>query len=99
MLGGIERVDQVSEDNQRGGGVEESVVPGFFGDEGADLRREGELVADAAERVVGQIGPSGAGEQEGIDPRAESMTRKGPQKALFRAFAVSDDDRASEAFF
>jgi hypothetical protein len=53
VLSGIERVDQVGEDNQRGGGVEESVVPGFFGDEGADLRREGELAADAAERVVG----------------------------------------------
>jgi hypothetical protein len=99
VLGGIERVDQVSEDNQRGGGVEESVVPGFFGDEGADLRCEGELVANIAERVVAQIGPSGPSKQKGVDPRAESMTRKSPQKALFRAFAVSDDDRASEAFF
>ena len=57
------------------------------------------MIADAAERVVGEVGPSGTGEQEGIDPWAEAVTRKGPQKALFCAFSVSDDHRADEAFF
>lgn len=99
MIGGFEGFDQVTEQNEGGGGVEKGVVPGFFGDEGADLIREGELIADGAERVVGQIGPGGAGEQEGIDPRAEAVTRKGPQKAFFGALAVGDDDRAGKAFF
>jgi len=96
---GVEGLDEVTQENEGGGGVEEGVVPGFFGDEGADLIAEAELIADGAERVVGQVGPCGAGKQKGIDPRAEAVTGEGPQKAFFGALAVGDDNRAGEAFF
>ena len=49
--------------------------------------------------MVGQAWPGRAGKQKGIDPRAEAVTGKSPQKALFGALAVGDDDRAGEAFF
>jgi len=99
VVEGVEGFDQVAEEDERCGGVEEGVVPGFFGDEGADLIAEAELVADAAERVVGQIGPCGAREQKGIDPGAEAVTGKGAQEALFGTLAVGNNDRAGEAFF
>ena len=99
MVEGVEGLDEMPEQDEGGGGVEEGVVPRFFGDEGADLVAETELVADAAERVVGQIRPGGAGEQKSIDPRAEAVAGKGTQKTLFGALAVGDDDRAGEAFF
>ena len=99
MICGVEGLDEVPEQDEGCGGIEEGVVPGFFGDEGAHLVAERELIADAAERVVGQIGPGGAGEQKGIDPWAEAVTGKGPQKAFFGALAVGDNDRPGEAFF
>ena len=37
VIGGIEGLDEVAEEDEGGSGVEEGVVPGFFGDEGADL--------------------------------------------------------------
>ena len=49
MICGVEGLDEVPEQDEGGGGVEEGVVPGFFGDEGADLVAEAELIADAAE--------------------------------------------------
>ena len=99
MICGVEGLDEVPEQDEGSGGVEEGVVPGFFGDEGADLVTKTELIADAAERVIGQIGPGGAGKQKGIDPWAEAVTGEGAQKALFGALAVGDDDRPGEAFF
>ena len=98
MVGGVEGFDQVAKQDERGCGIEKRVVPGFLGHKGAHLVAETKLIADAAERVVGQIGPCGAGEQKRIDPWAEAVTRKGTQKALFRAFSMGDDRRAAEAF-
>jgi hypothetical protein len=92
-------MDEVAEQDEGGGGVEKGVVPGFLRDKGADFIAEAELIADAAERVVWQVRPSGTGEQKRVDPRAETVARKGPQKTLFRAFSVGDHDRAGEAFF
>ena len=99
VICGVEGLDEVPEQDEGCGGIEEGVVPGFFGDEGADLVTKTELIADAAERVIGQIGPGGAGKQKGIDPWAEAVTGEGAQKALFGALAVGDDGRAGEAFF
>ncbi len=99
MICGIEGLDEVPEQDEGGGGVEEGVVPGFFGDESAYLVAEAELIADGAERVIGQARPSGAGEQEGIDPWAEAVTGKGAEKTLFGALAVGDYDGAGKAFF
>ncbi len=99
VVRGAEGIDEVSEEDKGGGGVEEGVVPGFFGDESADLVTKAELVANAAERVLGQAWPGRAGKQKGIDPRAEAVAWKSPQKALFGALAVGDDDRTGEAFF
>jgi hypothetical protein len=99
MAGGVEGFDQVAKQDKAGGGVEKRVVPRFFGNEGTDLVAEAELVADAAERVVCEVGPCGAGQQEGIDPWTKAVTRKSTQKALFGAFSVSDYDRADEVFF
>ena len=98
MVGGVEGIDQVTKQDERSGCVEKGIVPGFFRDKGADLPAQAELIADVSERVIGQIGPCGAGEQKRIDPWAEAVTRKGPQKAFFRAFSMGDDHRAAEAF-
>lgn len=47
----------------------------------------------------GGVGPGGAGELEGVDPRAEGMTGEGAEKAFFGAVSVSDDGAAGEVFF
>ena len=53
-------MDEMAEQDEGGGGVEKGVVPGFLRDKGADFVAEAKLVADAAERVIWQVRPSGA---------------------------------------
>ena len=49
VICGVEGLDEVPEQDEGCSGVEEGVVPGFFGDESADLVTKTELVADTAE--------------------------------------------------
>ncbi len=44
-----------------------------------------------------EVWPSGASEEEGIDPRGESVAREGAEEAFFGAFAVGDDDGVVES--
>ena len=60
---------------------------------------EAERGAEIAEGVGFFGGPSGAGELEGIDPRAETMTGEGAEKTFLSAMAVSDDGATAEGRF
>ena len=90
---------QMREQNERGDRVEQRVVPRLGGDQRVDGFGQSVGLTKRAERVVRQLRPGGAGEQQGVDPRAEAMAGEGAEEALFRAFAMGDDDRAGETAF
>lgn len=46
--------------------------------------------------MIGEIGPEGSGEQEGVEPRAETMAGEGAEETLFGAFTVGDYDGSVE---
>ena len=89
----------MGEQDERGDGVEKRVMPRLRGDQRLDGFCQPVRFAKRAERVVRQFRPGGAGEQQRVDPRPETMTGEGAQEAFFRAFAMGDDDRAGETAF
>lgn len=55
--------------------------------------------AEIAEGVGGEIGPSGPGEQEGVDPRTKAVAGEGTEEAFLGAVTVRDNGAAAELFF
>ena len=66
-------------------------MPAAQGDQCPDRRGESVGFAEGAQRVAGQFGPGGAGQQQGIDPRPETVAGEGAQEALFGALATKRD--------
>ncbi len=95
----VERVDEVGEQCKRGDRIEECIMPRFSGNEFLDLLAEAVVLAERGERVIRELGPSGAGEQEGIEPRPEAMAGEGAEESFFGALAMGDDDFAVQAHF
>ena len=73
-------------------------MPAFPGCVGAEiLNAEGG--AKVAQRVGRLLRPSGAGELEGVDPRAEAVSWESAEEAFFGSMAVRYDGAAAELFF
>lgn len=96
LVGEVELCDDVLENEEGGGGVEEGVVPVAVGDDGLEGGGEAEVVAEAAELVGLRLGIDFAGELEGVDPGAEGVAGEGGEEALFGAVGVGDEGSFAE---
>lgn len=90
----IELLDEVLEQNERGGGIVEGVVPSFCGHELSDFFSKFEVLAYLSKSMGWKFRPGGTGKLEGIHPGAESMGRESTQVAFFCAVAVGDGNVA-----
>ena len=96
LVGQFKVGDQVGKQVRGCRGVIEGVVPspagmGFF--KGGN---QAELPAQISQSVGGESGPSRPGQQEGINPGPEGMSREGAQEALFGPMPVGHKDPARE---
>ncbi len=69
-------------------------VRGVLGEVG-----EAEGDAEITQRMGFLVRPGGAGQLEGVDPRAELVAGEGAEEAFFSAVAMGHDGSASEVAF
>ena len=53
--------------------------------------------AESGKRMFWEIRPSGAGEEQGVDPWTKSVPREGAEKAFLGSFSMGDDDGSGES--
>jgi hypothetical protein len=79
--------------------VVKGIMPASSGVMGLKGWAKSAAFTEGGQRVIRQFRPSGTAKQQGIDPRAEAVSRKSPQEALLSALPMGDDDRPGEVFF
>lgn len=95
FVGELELVDKVSKKGEGCKCIVEGIVPLAGGGEVLEIG-EAEGLAEVAEAVGFFAGPGGAGELEGVDPRAEGVPGEGAEESFFGAVAVGDDGSLGE---
>jgi hypothetical protein len=91
--------DEVTEEDEAGGGIVEGIVPGEARAGGLDFIGDVEGGDEVAKAVGGQAGMKTARDFQCIDPGAEAMGGKGAKEALFGGGAVGDDKTSTEVGF